>query len=260
MGPTSPEGNSPAMKNFRKGSYIAGTFAAGGPDEAVADLGRFQLALKFARVLSGRHGWRTVWLVGETARDLNFQDVAGEFTPRQISTLRKGQPISLDSSTALRFTTRRTMDGDRARHVMLALHPTADLLKRLDQLHEEHVVIVVPWSGDHITEWAETWGAINLETMESVERPMIDDPVVREQLNDLVNVTNHGGLTYPSDLPIIRETFKRLKKEGRRFTTDAVRSFVIVESYRGVDVANKIAKAAAPYAVKVKTPLVREED
>jgi hypothetical protein len=250
MGPTSPEGNSPAMKNFRKGSYIAGTFASGGPEQTDADFRRFQLGLTAARILSSQHGWRTVWLIGETAKDVNFQDVAGTFTPQQINALRKGQPISLDSSTAVRFTTRRTMDGDRARHVILALHPTADLLKRLDQLHEEHAIIVIPWSGDHITEWAETWGAINLETMEPIERPIIDDPVVLEALNDFVNKSHQGDLKYSSDLAAVREMFKRLKKDGHRFKAKAIRSFVITESYRGVEVAEKIAKAAAPHAVK----------
>jgi hypothetical protein len=46
--------------------------------------------------------------------------------------------------------------------------------------------------------------------------------------------------------------FKRLKKDGHRFTAKAVRSFVITESYRGVEVAGKITKAAAPHAVKEK--------
>jgi hypothetical protein len=152
------------------------------------------------------------------------------------------------------------MDGDRARHVILALHPTADLLNRLDQLHEEHAVIVIPWSGDHIAKWAETWGAINLETMEPVERPMIDDPVVREALNDFVNKSHQGDLKYSTDLAAAREMFKRLKKDGHRFTAKAIRSFVITESYRGVEVAEKIAKAAAPHAVKEKSQSAPVDD
>jgi hypothetical protein len=240
------------MKNYRKGSYIAGTFASGGPEQTGADLRRFQLGLAAARILASEHGWRTIWLIGETAKDLGFDGVTGTFSPQQISALRKGQPTPLNSSTSLRFTTRRKMDGDRARHVILALHPTADLLNGLDQLHEEHAVIVIPWSGGHITEWAETWGAINLETMEPGERPMIDDPVVLEALGDFVNNSHQGDLKYPGDLSAVREMFKRLKKDGHRFTPKAIRSFVITESYRGVEVAEKIAKAAAPHAVKEK--------
>jgi hypothetical protein len=240
------------MKQFRKGSYIAGTFEVGGLEQADADLRRFRLGLTAALTLSNQHTWRTAWLIGETERDLSFQDIEREFTPQQLKVLQKGQPLPLDSSTALRFTTRRKMHGDRTQHVILALHPTADLLKTLDQLHEEHAVIMIPWVGDHITEWAKTWGAINLETMKPVDRPMIDDPVVLEALNDFVNKSDQGNLKYPGDLTIAREMFKRLKKDGHRFTAKAVRSFVITESYRGVEVAEKIAKAAAPHAVNEK--------
>jgi hypothetical protein len=238
------------MQNFRKGSYIAGTFAPGGTQQQDAGLRRFQLALNAARMLSNRFGWPTAWLVGEAAKDLSFQDVTGTFTQQEINALRKGQPIYLDSSTTLRFATRRTMNAARACYVILAIHPTEELLNQLDELHEEHAVIVIPWHGDHITEWAETWGAINLESEgEKFERPLIEDPVVLDQLNDLVNVSYYGGLTYPTDLTLFREMFKRLKKEGHRFTAKSIRSFVITESYRGVEVTEKIAKAAKPYAV-----------
>ena len=250
------------MDNYRKGSYIAGTFISARDaeeDQTDADIEKFRRGLEFAQDLAKSHGWSTIWLLTETARDLMFDDISGVLSSGQIETLRKGRPVSL-GSLQLRHATRTTMQKLGVDQVILAEHPTEKILNQLDQYHREHAVIVVPWHGEHVREWAETWGAVNtLPGGEEFQRPSIDDPVVREQLNDLVNASNHGGLTYPSDLPMFREMFKRLKKEGHRFTVSAVRSFVIVESYRGVDVAEKIAKAAAPHALREKARPVSED-
>jgi hypothetical protein len=233
----------------RKGSFIAGTFVRGGPEQAEGDVERMELALGFAEKLSRQQGWKTVWLISDTAGGLGYAELRAALSPQHIKALKAKRPISRDGATELRHATKATMHGPGVRNAIVALRPSAQLLNLLDEHREGHVLIVVPWEGDHFPVWAETWGAMNLVDQQYFERPMIDDKAVRDALNDLVNVSVHGGLTYPSDLPMFRTLFKRLKQEGHRFTTSSVRSFVIVESNRGVAVADKIARAAAPYAV-----------
>jgi hypothetical protein len=239
------------MDNYRRSSYIAGTFTAGGPDQSEADADRVELALKFAEALARQQGWKTVWFVTDTTQGLHSADISAVLPPQQIKALSAKRPISRDGVTEMRHVTKATM-GSRMQGAIVALHPSEQLLNQLDEHHEDHALIVVPWTGEHYQLWAETWGAMNLETGEFFSRPLIDDADVREQLNDLVNESDHGSLKYPSDLSMFREMFKRLEKEGHRFNVSAVRSFVIVDSYRGVEVAEKIAKAAGPLAVKEK--------
>jgi hypothetical protein len=240
------------MNTYRKGSFIAGTFQPGGWSEerVTEDDQTFQVGLAAARILSANQGWDTAWLVGETAKDLDYSAMRQRFSPHEITALRNKRSIDLGDGVRLRFTTRATMHRAGVRHAIVAFHPTEKLLNELDELHEEHMMIVIPWSGAHVPRWARTWGAVNLiDGGDRFERPMLEEPV-REALNDLVNQSHFGGLTYPGDISSFRELFKRLKKEGYRFTAEAVRSFVIVESVRGIEVAEKIAKAAGPHAEK----------
>lgn len=230
------------MKAYRRSSAIVGSWERGGPELTEGDIAKIRLGLDKARVAAKTNDWRSVWIVTNTAKPADLDGhaaVAGAIGEANARALRVGRDVPWEGFM-LRHASTKTL---AARESILAIHPMADLLAKLDDLMSPNAVCVVPFLDDDVRAWIEAWGPIDiLNNNEQIPPLEIKDAAVLEAVRQMTSTMT--GLGHPSDERRARDTFSRLRK-NHQVDPAEIRAYVVRETGWNTIQADKLATIAA---------------
>lgn len=140
--------------------------------------------------------------VGPLARSLEGSQLASDLVRRRFAIYRSA----------------RQWNGDPLDERVIALWPSTKLLLRLhDAVPEGGSLGVLPWTETHIEDWALATGAVDLLGQTARRSVDIDDEVMLGALRSLTDSVNlSSGISHPMDRDRAIETFKVLRRTGRR--------------------------------------------
>jgi len=230
------------MNIYRRASVIVGSRERGGPEMLPADVAAIELGLRTAKAIADNEGWRTIWVVTNTAQPADLdrhQAVSGAFGEATARLLRAGHAVPWQGMT-LRHASARTLTTSES---VLALYPKAALLAQLDDLMQPNAVVVVPFLDEDVRAWIEAWGPVDIfNGDERVQRLAISDQDVREAVDTLTSTMT--GLGHPSDERRARDVFARMRR-SHRVDPNEIRAHVVRETGWSTSQADTLAKIAA---------------
>lgn len=247
---TGPDLSNPDLDNLDDlddlDGYDAASWDEEGTDKVLdaADVKNIQLGLEYAKKASRDFGWKTVWLVTNTKDDLSEHwnpNLSGAQGMSTIKAVRDGTAVRIDSLT-LQHTTFAGLLRSQIGQSILAVHPTQELLDRIDAMLGDSAVTVVP-GVKNIDKWIETWGPVDLTTGERRPHLEITDPHVLEAVTNIVTLKT--GVSHAQDKQYAQRLFAKLRRNKRNVDPREIRAYVTRETGWGVIRAEQLAKIAA---------------
>lgn len=206
--------------------------------------------LKFLQKICIKSNPTYSWLVILTKDKLKSKAsiIVDVLTERIANALLKDTPIKLEpSDTYLKLATERTIESENVAGPVLVIHPTKELLDKLDDLWDVTDIIVIPWRRDEIQQWINTWNAQDIERTENTTKSsIISNPVVEKALVSLCSIINVStGIMHLSDKDRTIDLFDLLKEENEPYDCHEIRSYLIKNNWftEHADGLVKIAEA-----------------
>lgn len=162
-----------------------------------------------------------------------------------VKILTKSEKITFNSTVQISLLTERkdiySWDGP-----ILAIHPTKELLDKIDGLNGVTDVLVIPWTFDEVQYWIDAWSATELGAApKKIPSKIVLNPLVEVALESLtIRVNLSTGITHPSDRSATIGLFRILNNAGISYNPDKIRAWLVSQQRwtpKGADDVKKVA-------------------
>ena len=165
------------------------------------------------------------------------------FETRNLNPYFKG--VKLDAKYPLfKIETVRTFsDSWQKKVILICFGLRSEELSKYDDFESPKAIIAHQWKSPDIQNWAKSWGAINLDSEEKIERLPFPNKVVQEALNDLSSSINMStGITHPMDEELCKTYLRALNKYDYNLDADEIFAYLTTELNWNSDNTNDVIK------------------
>lgn len=169
------------------------------------------------------------------------------FGTENIKALFKGAKMK-DVSPLIKIETTRTIgDLPQKNRIIVAFGLRSDELNVYDDYYYCKAIIAHQWSPDSVTDWANNWGAINLEAKnnkeETVNKITLPDIIIQKAFKELTNSINRAtGISHPNDEEQCKTYIRALKKYNYDLNSKEIFAFLTRELHWDTDDAKDVIK------------------
>lgn len=165
------------------------------------------------------------------------------FKTRNLNSYFKG--VKLDSKYPLFKieTVKSFSDFSKKGVILLSFGLRSEELSKYEDFECVKAIIAHQWKNPDVQTWAKSWGAINLDTEERIEKEEFPDKVVQEALNDLSNSINMAtGIAHFMDDELCKTYLKALHKYDFKLCSTEISSYLTTELHWKSEHANDVVK------------------
>jgi len=143
-----------------------------------------------------------------------------------------------------RIETIKTFNSDYAsKKIVIAFGLRSSELYKYDDFNNIYALIAHQWVEPDVKDWAEKWGAINIETEKAIESVELPDLIVQNALKDLTSSINMStGIVHPSDNELCKTYIRALKKYDYELHSKKIFAFLTKNLNWDFDDANDVIK------------------
>lgn len=142
--------------------------------------------------------------------------------------LYKGESIPLEKHVTLRAETIKTFKRTSKKHVVIAVYIDSKMMDQLDGMPSLHTIIAVPHIDGALDNWVKTWSPDVYGENQSLENPIITDPIIVSALESLTSSINLSHtLLNPRDKEHTDTTIRILRRNKHSEDPSNVRAWAV---------------------------------
>lgn len=143
-----------------------------------------------------------------------------------------------------RIETVKTFNSDYpSKKIVIAFGLRSSELYKYDDYKNIYALIAHQWTEPDVKDWAEKWGAINIETEQPIKSVELPDLIVQNALIDLTNNINTStGIVHPSDNALCKTYIRALNKYNHDLNSKKIYAFLTKDLDWDYDDANDVIK------------------
>jgi len=143
-----------------------------------------------------------------------------------------------------RIETIKTFSSDYpSKKIVIAFGLRSSELYKYDDFQNIYALIAHQWVEPDVKDWAEKWGAINIETGQAIESIELPDLIVQTAFKDLTSSINMStGIVHSSDNALCKTFIRALKKYNYELNSKKIYAFLTKNLNWDYDDANDVIK------------------